>query len=174
MGAFLRAVWNGPFYIGELAQPVSVGDVLMKVLETAWRAAVIVIVGVGAAVAWLVYRDHKARSEQAALRDQVVISAIMDVKTCGSTRPISVLIHNRSAERLASVSYSVFITDPKSGDDVAPSHFRYLTTKRGLLEGYSIRTCLTPFWTDYGAASEMDSLDPAMTVSAVVNSVTAG
>ena len=35
---WLKIVWNGPFHIGPLSQPVSVGDVLLKVLETIWRA----------------------------------------------------------------------------------------------------------------------------------------
>jgi hypothetical protein len=37
------AIWNGPFHIGPLQQPVSVGDVLLKLLETAWRLVVAVI-----------------------------------------------------------------------------------------------------------------------------------
>lgn len=174
MEALLRAVWRGPFYIGELTQPVSVGDVLMKVLETIWRGVVVLAAAAVAVVIWLVYQDRKTKSEQATLRDQVAISAIMDVKTCGSARPVSVLIHNGSDERIALVSYRIFVTDPQSGDDVAPRHFQYLSTKRGILEGNSVRICLTPFWTDYGAPSEMERLDPNMTISAVVNHVTAG
>lgn len=35
-----RSVWNGPFYIGQLSSPTSVGDVLLKILETLWRVAI--------------------------------------------------------------------------------------------------------------------------------------
>jgi hypothetical protein len=40
----MRAVWNGPFHIGPLSRPVSVGDVLLKVLETLWRAVLSIII----------------------------------------------------------------------------------------------------------------------------------
>lgn len=48
----VRAVWDGPFYIGPLSRPVSVGDVLLKTLETLWRAilsivALLVVGGLG-------------------------------------------------------------------------------------------------------------------------------
>ena len=53
----MRSVWNGPFNIGKLSQPVSVGDVFLKVLETAWRSvvavfAILLILGV-AGLTWV-------------------------------------------------------------------------------------------------------------------------
>jgi len=41
--AIAKAVWDGPFYIGPLSQPVSLGDVVLKLLETVWRTAVGVV-----------------------------------------------------------------------------------------------------------------------------------
>ena len=38
-----RAVWNGPFYVGPLERPVSVGDVLLKTLETLWRIFLVMV-----------------------------------------------------------------------------------------------------------------------------------
>lgn len=51
-----RAIWNGPFFIGPLTRPVSVGDVLMKLFETAWRGLVciigaLIVIG-AAAIGW--------------------------------------------------------------------------------------------------------------------------
>lgn len=40
LGRAVRAVWNGPFHVGKISRPVSVGDALLKLLETLWRAAV--------------------------------------------------------------------------------------------------------------------------------------
>ncbi len=37
----VRAVWNGPFFIGPLTQPISFGSALMKILEVMWRAALL-------------------------------------------------------------------------------------------------------------------------------------
>ena len=39
----IRSIWNGPFHVGRLSSPVSVGDVLLKILETAWRAVISLI-----------------------------------------------------------------------------------------------------------------------------------
>lgn len=39
----LKAIWRGPFYVGKLQRPVSVGDVLLKLLEVLWRALISVI-----------------------------------------------------------------------------------------------------------------------------------
>lgn len=41
--AILRAIWNGPFYIGKLTRPVSVGEVLLKILETVWRSIAVAV-----------------------------------------------------------------------------------------------------------------------------------
>jgi sugar phosphate permease len=41
-GKVLLAVWNGPFHVGPLVRPVSVGDAIMTICQTAWRAAVVV------------------------------------------------------------------------------------------------------------------------------------
>jgi hypothetical protein len=48
--SIIRSVWNGPFFIGKLAQPVSVGDVILKSLEVVYRL-IIVVIGLLAAVA---------------------------------------------------------------------------------------------------------------------------
>lgn len=42
--SILQSVWNGPFYVGKLTQPVSVGDVLLKILEVLWRGTIAIVV----------------------------------------------------------------------------------------------------------------------------------
>ena len=63
MWKIFRIIWDGPFYIGLLTRPISVGDVLIKVLETLWRAAVAVIALVavlaGAVAAWSLVLEPK-------------------------------------------------------------------------------------------------------------------
>lgn len=39
----VEIIWNGPFHIGPLTRPVSVGDVLIKILETLWRAVIAIL-----------------------------------------------------------------------------------------------------------------------------------
>jgi hypothetical protein len=72
MSRYGRVIWNGPFYIGPLVQPVSLGSALMKVLEVWWRALLIVLVGglafgivggMGAAV-WTVLKPAPQNQEE--------------------------------------------------------------------------------------------------------------
>ena len=37
-------VWNGPFYVGPLVQPISVGSAILKVLEVAWRSLIVFLI----------------------------------------------------------------------------------------------------------------------------------
>lgn len=56
--SILKSIWNGPFYIGKLAQPVSVGDVLLKIMEVLWRGIITIVgllLGVAAAIAGYIY-----------------------------------------------------------------------------------------------------------------------
>lgn len=42
---FMRAIWRGPFYVGPLAHPVSLGSAVLKVFEVLWRAIVLLASG---------------------------------------------------------------------------------------------------------------------------------
>lgn len=52
----VKTIWNGPFHVGPLTRPVSVGDVFLKVLETVWRSFIVLLslalVVTGAIVIW--------------------------------------------------------------------------------------------------------------------------
>lgn len=45
MRSVLKALWNGPFYIGKLEKPISVAEVMLKFLETVWRGFVLFLAG---------------------------------------------------------------------------------------------------------------------------------
>lgn len=55
--SIMKSIWNGPFYVGKLTQPVSVGDVLLKILEVLWRAIISIVV-LGLSVAGYIYYVH--------------------------------------------------------------------------------------------------------------------
>jgi len=55
--SIIRSIWNGPFHVGKLAQPISVGDVLLKILEVLWRL-VISIIALGLSIAGYAYYVH--------------------------------------------------------------------------------------------------------------------
>lgn len=103
--AIVRAVWNGPFYAGLLAPPVSVGDVLLKVLETAWRFAILLIlsaavIGLGVFV-WTVTIGRP-------LASQVRAVAFIDKSSCTDPRyPLEVMFNNTSSRTLGEIRFNI-------------------------------------------------------------------
>lgn len=89
-----RRIWNGPFAAPPLQQPVSVGWVLLKVLETLWRLLVILAVLGGLLAAW-VYIDPIVNPP---LRNQLAVLVRDNDPGCAAspTKPIGVEVRNRS------------------------------------------------------------------------------
>lgn len=127
LGRATRAIWNGPFYIGKLAQPASVGDVLLKVLETIWRTVVALIlliaIGLGIGGLWV---QLLAPLMFPPLKDQIVATAIYDVEgvtpppivqkgsdrpetkfRCTADYPLKVIFRNRSSETAAEIGFAI-------------------------------------------------------------------
>lgn len=164
-----RAIWNGPFYIGPLERPVSVGDVLMKVLETLWRTGLVIIGLAATALVLLLAWTWKTSEEQKRALEQMQISVRYDPDICGADRPLVVTFTNDGRRKITSVSYSVGILD-SSGRDVAPAHFLYISFPEEVA-GRSFETdCLTPWQTNYGSDAYFAGYPQPTTFSARVNS----
>lgn len=103
----VRAAWNGPFHIGPLARPASVGDVLLKLLETTWRAAFIAALTGGAV--WSAVEVSGLWAEPyKPLEEQVEFTVQLPSEICTEKQyPMFVGVVNRSAERIGSVSFTV-------------------------------------------------------------------
>lgn len=137
-----RAIWNGPFYIGPIARPISVGDVLMKLLETLWRAAVIMVAAFAALLAILWVVDKRASdAQEKALRNTTVVASY-DPDTCGFARPIAVLVTNNGKLPLSYVGYEVMILSHIGGQNLAPTSFSHLSFT-DVAVGMRKRTCLS-------------------------------
>lgn len=119
--ALVRAVWNGPFYIGPLSRPVSVGDVLLKTLETLWRAVLSIVVllvvgGLGIA-AWVQFVEPTFFPP---LKTQIIATATYDDGSaklppaigdkpirCSPDYPIKVAIKNNSETTIGHLDFSI-------------------------------------------------------------------
>ena len=117
---FWRVIWNGPFYIGKLERPVSVGDAIMKVLETAWRGAVIIVAAFAALFSYIAYDSwSKSRAEAAALTTTEIVASY-NPAVCGDSQPIEVVIGNSGRRTLSYVSYIIEVLDRPGGRNIAP------------------------------------------------------
>lgn len=134
--AILKAIWKGPFYIGPLSQPVSIGDVLLKLLETIWRLvismiALAIVAGLGI-YAWVEIVEPALFPP---LKSQISVTAEYDDGTapeklppisqtpsnapaakieklvrefrCTPDHPIKVTMRNNASKQVRSVSFSI-------------------------------------------------------------------
>jgi hypothetical protein len=131
----LVAIWNGPFHVGKLAQPVSVGDVLLKILEVLWRAIISIIV-LGVSVAGYVYYVHPVLYPPA--KDSISAKALYaanlpeppPVVRTGASFPSSDEIERKPCAKDFPVRISVFNNGSKPVTDI---RFEL----EGYIEGYS-------------------------------------
>lgn len=139
-----RAIWNGPFYIGKLERPVSVGDAIMKILETLWRVGIIGLIGFAALLVALSYSSWSANQ----VRDQALADTDIVVRAnfagCPVGSPIEVTLGNRGTKALTFITYNVRIIDPVNGQDLAPMHFKVRSHSDRMEPDQGMRWCLSP------------------------------
>ena len=149
INATARAIWNGPFHMGALSRPVSVGDVLLKLLETMWRAivALITLLVVGGLViaAWVLvveptfFPPLQSKIVASASYDDgisplpPVIRTVTDVPRkgapppfrCTKEYPVKVLFTNTSGKLVSQLSFSIRGMPPgRSGDVIEDGTWR--------------------------------------------------
>jgi len=117
----MRAVWNGPFYIGPLSRPVSVGDVLLKALETLWRAfvsIVVLIVAIGLGIAaWVLIIEPTffppLKTQVSAIATYDDGSAVMPPAIgakpvrCSPEYPLKIVFRNASKKSIGHLDFSI-------------------------------------------------------------------
>jgi hypothetical protein len=165
--SILRSIWNGPFFVGKLTQPVSVGDVLLKILEVIWRA-IISTIGLGLSITGYVYYIHPGLFPP--VKDSVSGSAIYAVdlppvvktvsldgkplepskeeieKTpCSREFPLRVSFFNEGSKTISRIDFDVegyaqgFSTNYVDGIGYAPSE-RIIRPGQGWSSCYGVST----------------------------------
>lgn len=143
MRAVLRVIWNGPFYIGQLSRPVSVGEVLLKCLETIWRiiilAAVIVSIVAASLAFWATVLeprlfpraekfvriaaafDDGAAPEPPAMifQDGERAHEPKQAFRCDKERPIRVFINNKNDRSIEKETLSISANYPGRSNNLA-------------------------------------------------------
>lgn len=131
-------VWNGPFHVGSLTRPVSVGDAILKVLETLWRVLVLVIV-VPVFVLLIVaiwqyiidptlFPPLKNKVQATARWDDGAAPIVTTVGApkpfrCTKDYPIKVEFYNRSRRTIRDTSFSIEANIPGRSSNVVDHYF---------------------------------------------------
>lgn len=124
--------WNGPFHVGPLTRPVSVGDAILKLLETLWRTLVLVIV-VPVIVLLVVaiwqyvidptfFPPLKNKVEATARWDDGVAPIVTVGRQkpfrCTKDYPVMVEFHNRSRRTIRDTTFSIEANVPGRSTNV--------------------------------------------------------
>lgn len=163
-GRIGRAIWRGPFYIGKLSQPVSVGDVLLKFLETAWRCiiallstAIIIAAAVGAWIQIIspilfpplknqidatISYDVEGVSPPTVMLPPPVGEAKAERKTfrCNAEYPLKVKLTNRSNKTIREIGFDIEARKPGYSKNLNSASYAR-TTDAILQPGYTLRQC---------------------------------
>lgn len=110
----LQKVWDGPFKTPQLEQPISVGWVLLKILETLWRAVVVLLLLIAAVLAFVWW------SEAHPLASQVTVQLSRSQEWCRARGwPIEAFITNNSRKTLGQIDLKFRVYPFGSSQDVA-------------------------------------------------------
>ena len=107
-----RAVWSGPFAIGPLAQPISLGAALLRILEVIWKFGIAVLVAGAAVLALASVWEPIDRTLNPTLESQLAGEAHFDPESCSKEFPIVVIVRNRSNRALASAQIDLVVRQP--------------------------------------------------------------
>jgi len=99
-------IWHGPFHLGPLQRPVSVGDALLKLFEVVWKGFVAVIIAViGAVLSIAVYLNFL---QPKPLDKQIQTLARVDRKLCSDPKfPLLVRFTNNSTKTIGLIDFQV-------------------------------------------------------------------
>ena len=146
----IRLIWNGPFHIGKLSPPVSVGDALLKVLETAWRlflVAISLLIAIGLSLAAWIYVIEPIFFPP--LKDQISVKVTFDDGSgpppiiarsvggeprkpfrCSADFPLKIEFTNESSETIGRIGFSI--------EGYAPARSRNLVQNGGWREADAV------------------------------------
>jgi hypothetical protein len=149
---FIRAVWNGPFYVGPLSRPVSVGDVILIALETLWRG-ILLIVGVvvaslGCILAWTevlepnLFPPLKTQISAAVSYDDgsTNLPAIGKPFRCSAEFPLKIALSNKSQRTVGSINFSIEGRAAGRSSNVVRSA-ALLESDKVIAPGYTWQSC---------------------------------
>ena len=110
-----RAVWSGPFAVGPLTQPISLGAALLRILEVIWKFGIGVLFAGATALAlaavWELI-DRTLNPTNPTLESQLAGEAHFDPEFCGKDFPIVVIVRNSSIRALASAQIDLVVRQP--------------------------------------------------------------
>lgn len=106
----LRAVWDGPFSLGSLSRPASLGDVLAKIIEIVWKSVIsvfgVLVVSVLAVVGYSLYLDATRPSAE-----DIVLTIRLNDVGCSSEFPVGIIAKNNSSHTVKSMNYSIYANE---------------------------------------------------------------
>ncbi len=134
-----RAVWSGPFAIGPIAQPISLGAALLRILEVIWKFGIAALVAAVMAIALVLAGEKIDEILNPTLESQIVGKALFAPENCSKEFPILVMLHNNSRRTLASARIQLVVT--RSGFSTNLNNDDYIFSDAIVQAGKDIGLC---------------------------------
>lgn len=129
-------VWGGPFRTPPLQHPITVGWVLLKILETIWRL-VLVIALVAAAIGGFVWY-----SQENPLSSKVKVELNRPYPACTDPKyPVSVTLTNKTGKTLGEIDVAFHLYERGRTVDVASYSSRNIELRDIVPAGHWVRYC---------------------------------
>jgi hypothetical protein len=119
------SIWNGPFHIGELSRPVSVGEAILKIFESIWRLLVslIVLISTAAASVALYYRFFQEKP----IKTQIMGRVLYDIKACSKEYPLAAIFKNNSNHTVTKIHFKIEINAIGRSSNLNSKNNEYLS-----------------------------------------------
>ena len=119
----IRKVWAGPFAIGPLIQPISLGAALLRVLEVIWKFAVAGAVVVATVFGVIMASDAAKNGDHTSFESQLFTEAGFDPEGCGKETPLAITVRNGSTRTLRAANVEIIVTHPGRSTNLNSSLF---------------------------------------------------
>ena len=133
---WLARVWGGPFKTPPLQQPITVGWVLLKLLETIWRLFLVVFIVAALAGGWV------WMSQEQPLAPQVKVDVAQYSPNCKDPEyPVSVVITNDSNKTLGEIDLAFRLYEQGKSVNVATYDWARVELHDILKPNYRMQNC---------------------------------
>lgn len=117
----LKTIWNGPFHIGRIQQPVTLGAAILKILEVLWR--LLIVGAVAMALIFMVAVILQVRSPSyVRLSNEIEATVFHDTSICSDEFPLLISFKNNSKQTVGEISFTTIVRATGHSTDLAKFH----------------------------------------------------
>lgn len=133
---WISRIWGGPFRTPPLQHPITVGWVLLKLLETIWRLLLIVVILAALVGGWAWY------SQSNPLSSQVKVEVAQNSPDCKDPEyPVRIVVKTESKKTLGEIVLALRLYEQGKSQNVISYDWARIEIHDILKPGYQLESC---------------------------------